>query len=48
MKTAICMWLTVSMTCINGGENAYPREAEDGLCKHHGVIDVAVVGTPDE
>lgn len=33
---------------ISGGENIYPREVEDVLHAHEGVLDVAVVGQPDE
>ncbi|MBA4538641.1 fatty acid--CoA ligase [Bacillus aquiflavi] len=31
-----------------GGENVYPREVEDLLHEHQGVLDVAVIGIPDE
>ncbi|WP_347552755.1 fatty acid--CoA ligase [Pseudalkalibacillus hwajinpoensis] len=33
---------------ISGGENVYPREIEDVLHGHEGVLDVAVLGQPDE
>lgn len=33
---------------ISGGENIYPREVEDLLYEHKGVLDVAVLGEPDE
>lgn len=33
---------------ISGGENVYPREVEDVLYEHEGVIDVAVIGEPDD
>jgi len=33
---------------ISGGENVYPREVEDVLYEHPGVLDVAVLGEPDE
>ncbi|REK55154.1 MAG: long-chain fatty acid--CoA ligase [Geobacillus sp.] len=33
---------------ISGGENVYPREVEDVLYEHHGVLDVAIIGEPDE
>jgi fatty-acyl-CoA synthase len=33
---------------IRGGENIYPREIEQVLFTHPGVVDVAVVGVPDE
>lgn len=33
---------------ISGGENIYPREIEDVLLEHSDVVDVAVVGKPDE
>ncbi len=33
---------------ITGGENVHPVEVEDVLASHPGVLDVAVVGLPDE
>ncbi|MBO8172198.1 MAG: fatty acid--CoA ligase [Bacillaceae bacterium] len=33
---------------ISGGENVYPREVEDVLHEHEGVLDVAVLGDPHE
>ncbi|MBV7506276.1 fatty acid--CoA ligase [Bacillus sp. sid0103] len=33
---------------ISGGENIYPREVEDVLHAHTGVLDVAIVGQPDD
>ncbi|WP_100399018.1 fatty acid--CoA ligase [Bacillus sp. FJAT-44742] len=33
---------------ISGGENIYSREVEDALYEHPGVLDVAVIGEPDE
>ncbi|HZG71277.1 MAG TPA: fatty acid--CoA ligase [Chondromyces sp.] len=33
---------------ISGGENIYPREVEDALYEHDGVLDVAVLGEPHE
>lgn len=33
---------------IRGGENIYPREIEEFLMRHPAVIDVQVVGVPDE
>ena len=33
---------------IRGGENIYPREIEDVLFTHARVVDVAVVGVPDD
>ncbi|HET7628436.1 MAG TPA: AMP-binding protein [Bacillales bacterium] len=33
---------------IRGGENIYPREIEEFLYEHPDVLDVQVVGTPDE
>jgi fatty-acyl-CoA synthase len=33
---------------IRGGENVYPREVEEFLYTHPGVIDVQVIGVPDE
>ncbi|MGD6818023.1 fatty acid--CoA ligase [Metabacillus sp. 84] len=33
---------------ISGGENVYPREVEDALHEHEGVLDAAVLGEPHE
>jgi fatty-acyl-CoA synthase len=33
---------------VTGGYNVYPREVEDVLCGHAGVVEAAVVGLPDE
>ena len=33
---------------IRGGENVYPREIEEFLYRHPAILDVAVVGVPDE
>jgi fatty-acyl-CoA synthase len=33
---------------ISGGENVYPREVEDVLYEHEGILDVAVLGEPDK
>ncbi|MHC8496551.1 MAG: class I adenylate-forming enzyme family protein [Actinomycetes bacterium] len=33
---------------ISGGANIYPREVEQTLRQHAGVLDVAVIGIPDE
>ena len=32
---------------ISGGVNMYPREIEQVLMRHHGVLDCAVIGAPD-
>ena len=32
----------------SGGENVYPAEVEKILCTHPGVVDVAIIGVPDE
>jgi len=32
---------------ITGGENVYPAEVENVLCKHPAVLQAAVIGTPD-
>ena len=37
----------VSNMIISGGVNIYPREVEDALIVHPGVLDVAVIGVPD-
>jgi acyl-CoA synthetase (AMP-forming)/AMP-acid ligase II len=33
---------------ISGGSNVYPREVEDALHRHPAVLEVAVIGVPDE
>ena len=33
---------------VSGGVNIYPREVEDALAMHPEVLDVAVIGVPDE
>jgi acyl-CoA synthetase (AMP-forming)/AMP-acid ligase II len=33
---------------ITGGEHVYPSELEKVICAHPGILDVAVVGLPDE
>ena len=33
---------------VTGGENVYPREVENVLIGHPSVLDVAVIGVPDE
>jgi fatty-acyl-CoA synthase len=33
---------------ISGGENVYPAEVEQVLFHHPGVLDVAIIGVPDE
>jgi fatty-acyl-CoA synthase len=33
---------------ISGGVNIYPQEIEDALALHPDVLDVAVIGVPDE
>jgi acyl-CoA synthetase (AMP-forming)/AMP-acid ligase II len=38
----------VAHTIISGGVNIYPREAEDVLIGHPAVLDVGVVGVPDD
>src|SRR5215210_6304896 len=38
----------VAHTIISGGVNIYPREAEDVLIVHPAVLDVGVVGVPDD
>lgn len=44
------LWIAdrVDDMIISGGENIYPREVEDVLYDHEGVLDVAVIGVPDE
>ena len=33
---------------VRGGENIYPREIEEFLYEHEDIVDVQVVGVPDE
>lgn len=33
---------------VSGGENVFPREVEDLLAEHAGVVEAAVIGVPDE
>jgi long-chain acyl-CoA synthetase len=33
---------------VSGGENVYCSEVEEALYKHHGVLEAAVFGVPDE
>jgi fatty-acyl-CoA synthase len=33
---------------VSGGENVFPREVEDLLVSHLGILDAAVMGVPDE
>ena len=33
---------------VSGGENVFPREVEDLLAEHDGVVEVAVIGVEDE
>ena len=33
---------------ISGGFNIYPREVEEAILKHPGIVEVAVIGVPDE
>jgi 2-furoate---CoA ligase len=44
------LWLVgrVDDMIISGGENVYPLEVEDVLARHPAVLEVAVVGAPDD
>jgi acyl-CoA synthetase (AMP-forming)/AMP-acid ligase II len=33
---------------VSGGENVYPIEVEEALAQHPDVLDVTVIGVPDE
>jgi fatty-acyl-CoA synthase len=33
---------------VSGGENVFPREVEDCLSRHHGVVEVAAIGVTDD
>lgn len=33
---------------VSGGENVYPREVEDVLYEHPGILEAAVIGLPDD
>jgi acyl-CoA synthetase (AMP-forming)/AMP-acid ligase II len=33
---------------VSGGENIYPVEVENAIANHAAVVDVAVIGVPDE
>lgn len=33
---------------VRGGENVYPREIEEVIAMHPSVVEVAVIGIPDE
>jgi fatty-acyl-CoA synthase len=33
---------------VSGGENVFPREVEDLLASHDGIVEAAVIGVPDE
>ena len=44
------LWIRDRMDYMinSGAENVYPREVEDALVEHPGVLEVAVVGEADE
>jgi fatty-acyl-CoA synthase len=33
---------------VSGGENLFPKEVEDTLARHPGVVEAAAIGVPDE
>ena len=33
---------------VSGGENVFPKEVEDCIARHEGVVEVAAIGVPDE
>jgi len=33
---------------VSGGENVFPREVEDLLARHEAIVEVAVIGVPDD
>jgi 2-furoate---CoA ligase len=44
------LWLDgrVDDMIVSGGENVHPLEVEDVLAAHPGVVEVAVIGAPDD
>jgi acyl-CoA synthetase (AMP-forming)/AMP-acid ligase II len=44
----LCIQDRVKDMIVSGGENIYPREVEEILSKHPAVLEVAVIGVPDQ
>ena len=47
-ESYLCLTDRKSFVIISGGVNIYPQETENTLIGHPSVLDVAVIGVPDE